>query len=564
MLPSSASSSAEARAPAHEVVVATNGTGDLSFTDVYRAHGEILTALEVFNDTVGQRAGERLQVLMRLDENSRALQASLCQQYLNNPAALNQAENTLWNRIFSLYWQLKRGYRALIREHNANSGDRQTKSNLALITVRALHYSAASFKWGYFRHMPVDPKIWQSLHRLYRTSERGGFTSQRIRLYDHTEHTSCSEEYIRILLLDLLSPLSLVPTQIEIADQWLRRRVKSVRLDDTYASDKHLFYVDLAESAGARKVDSNLKGDKLRFLAMDELLGRIDDIIAGSGDLASLSRLNVVEDWQQVMNLELASPVRAQWSSMSTMRPHPREAVQRTQKLFQHFRTHWSGVAYKRQHSREDLRQIVEVACDLPAICRTLMSAAAQGRTDGNQDTPASEELMALPEYWTVQNRSEVGYGFCASAEAQGRIRVGGLVGLRDGNPAGGWEIGAIRRIAHASLDEIAVGVETLTRAPKLVQLCGMGRLVLAGGKEHASTGGQEIHAVTAILLSGIDDSTTAGRLILPIADYPTRIIDLRDGDCSFRIRLATVLERTENWILVEFDVVNTSDREES
>jgi cyclic-di-GMP-binding protein len=521
------------------------------FLEAYRAHGEILAALESFNNSVEVPGGERLQMLMRLDESSRGLQECLCQEYFHHPVALNQLESTLWNRIFSLYWQFMRGYRALIREHNANPGSRQAKFNLALITARALHYSGASFKWGYIRHVPVDPKTWQSLHNLYRTSERGSFTSHRIRLYENTEHTSCSEEYLRILLLDLLSPLSLSPAQIEIADQWLRRRVKSVRLDDAYAANKHWFYVDLAEAAGPRKVGSGVTGKKLRFLAMDELLGRIDDIIAGSGDLASLSRLDVVEDWQQVMNLELASQARAQWSAMSAMRPHPREATQQTQRLFQLLHARWSDDGYKRRHSREKVRQIVEVACDLPAICASLLSEEAKGPPGGNPDAPVSEEAVNLPKHWAVQNRSEGGYGLCARAEAQGRIRVNGLVGLKDGSQVGGWEIGAIRRISYESPEEIAVGVETLSRVPKRVELRCTGKLGVAGRKDHPGLDGQETPMVEAVLLSDIADPNMPGSLILPIADYPSRIMDLRDGDHTYRIRLATVLERTENWFRV-------------
>jgi hypothetical protein len=544
----------------HDADEAPSEAEEVPLREIYRAHGEILTALESFNDAVGQPVGERLKTLMRLDENSRALQERLCQQYLNNPAALNQVEHTFWNRIFSLYWQLTRGYRALVREHNANPGDQQIKSNLTLITARALHYSAASFKWGYFRHLPVGPRTWQGLHQLYRTSEHGGFTSQTIRLYEHTDLTSCSEEYVRILLLDLLSPLSLSTTQIEIADQWLHSRVKSVRLEKAYARDKHLFFVDLAGASGARKIDASLKGDKLRFLAMDELLGRIDDIIAGAGDLASLSRLNVVRDWQQVMHLELASPARAQWSAMSVMRPHPREAAQQTRKLFQHCRTQWSGLGHNRQHSREDARQVIEVACDMPAICGSLLEEGANGLRGRNQNAPAAEGSMTLTEEWVVLNRSEGGYGLCASAEAQRRVRVGGLLGLRGGNPAGGWEVGAIRRIIVTSADEMAVGVETLSRAPKLVELCGLGGFAPAGEESDSRKDGHDTPAIKVIWLPSKDDPNAPGSLILPIAHYPSRIVDLRDGDRTYRIRLATVLERAEDWTRVDFETVSTDD----
>ena len=525
----------------------------MPFTEIYRAHGEILAALTSFNDNVGQSPGERLQTLMRLDEDGRDLQQILCKQYFNQPATLNQVENSLWSRIFSLYWQLKRGYRALIREHRDNPGGWQTRSNLALITTRALHYSAATFKWGYFRHAPVDPKVWRSLHKLYRASEQGRFATQRIKLYEGGEHTSCSAEYVRILLLDLLGPLSLSPTQIEIADQWLRRQAKSVLLEEVCDIDRHLFYVDFAEAAGPRKFSRGVSGAKMRYLAMAELLGRIDDIIAGACDLVSLSRLEVVEDWQQAMNIELASPTRTQWASRSVMRPHPREAAKQTQKLFEHFRTQWSGNGHKRQHSREDVCQTVEVVCDFPAICTRLRRGADEIQAGSQPKDRSIDESSDDAGQWTLQNRSGGGYGLSTGYHAQGRIRVGGLLGLEIGSEAEGWEIGAIRRIIVASADEIAVGVETLSSAPKLVELSGMGGLQLAEGKNHTGTESLKAPPVEAILLSPMAELNASGSLILPVADYPSRIIDLHDGDRSYRIRLTNVLERTEDWIQVEF-----------
>jgi hypothetical protein len=106
----------------------------------------------------------------------------------------------------------------------------------------------------------------------------------------------------------------------------------------------------------------------------------------------------------------------------------------------------------------------------------------------------------------------------------------------------------------------MAVGVETLSRAPKLVELCGLGGFAPAGEESDSRKDGHDTPAIKVIWLPSKDDPNAPGSLILPIAHYPSRIVDLRDGDRTYRIRLATVLERAEDWTRVDFETVSTDD----
>jgi len=168
----------------------------------------IVNALNLFNSSTEPLNRERLKVLMRLDESCQGLQSSLCRQYLKNQKALKHAEQALWKEIFALYWHLAHGYQAFLREIVSNRGESELGDELPLITTRAMHYFGMEVKWRYFHQEAMAPNMWRRLHKMYRISESANFTGERVELADGTA-TTCGDEYLQILLLDLLTPTSL-------------------------------------------------------------------------------------------------------------------------------------------------------------------------------------------------------------------------------------------------------------------------------------------------------------------------------------------------------------------
>src|SRR2546426_11917163 len=72
-------------------------------------------------------------------------------------------------------------------------------------------------------------------------------------------------------------------------------------------------------------------------------------------------------------------------------------------------------------------------------------------------------------ESWVVENVSAGGFGAIVPQAKGDWLRVGALLAMQ---PDGGnnWLVGAIRRVNRTSAQEARVGIESLSRAPKVVK----------------------------------------------------------------------------------------------
>lgn len=302
--------------PLGSLKAATVWMHELPMGDAFAAHEKLVQALREFNEKAGFPSLERLHALMHIDEGAQELQRSLVQQYLLNPRMSRQMESRLWNAIYTFSWQLARAYHIFIMAYVGNPNSSEIRHEVPLITARAIRHFAMQAKWRYFRYEAIGAKLWKHVHNLYRLAEYEEFERKHFHLYPQCQrNTTCAEEYLQLLSLDVLNTNSLFPKQIEMVDLWLDNWSAVLKLDKTYDPERHVFSVNLGEDKGPHRVRKAEHGDMLRFWGGDDLVARVEQDKDALRHGETPAKLGLGEDCRLPACLEFIAQITEQWSS---------------------------------------------------------------------------------------------------------------------------------------------------------------------------------------------------------------------------------------------------------
>ncbi len=485
----------------------------LPLKDEYQAHRMLVNALNLFNSSTEPLNKERLKVLMRLDDGSQAMQHSLCLRYFENRDVRQNVEQTLWKEIYALYWHMAQGYQAFIREYLDDLENHETRKELPLITARALHYCAMEIKWRYFHQEPIQPAMWKRLHKLYRLSESHGFANAKVKLDVDGMTGTCMQIYISILMLDMLAPTSLRPAQIEQIEIWLKRWGNTMSLDNHRESSLHTHGVDLSNTAGACKLIPNMEWDKPRFWNIRPFLDKLGLVVKALQEGRPTDRFGIGRRCKGKECLELLEQMSSLWMRSVAARIYPRDAAD---------------------------EKMVEVLCGIDMVLASLEGVPPE------QSCANSVTSMK----WPLKNESDHGYGLSLDAASCNHATIGKLVGLRQLDDPGKWLVCALRWMSNVTQDQVSMGLEKLSDAPRVVSI----QPLLPSDQLDVVP---SAHVMKALFLPNVDAVGMSSSLVVPTAEFATnRLLDLHDQNLAYKIRLTVVLEKSEDWSRVKFDIM--------
>jgi hypothetical protein len=151
-------------------------------------------------------------------------------------------------------------------------------------------------------------------------------------------------------------------------------------------------------------------------------------------------------------------------------------------------------------------------------------------------DGPGTTDTSGT-ETWVVENVSAGGFGASIPEIKGDWLNIGCLLGLQ---PEGGdnWVLGVVRRLHRAIPQKGSVGVQTIAKSAKLVQL------------NSARGTGVE----TGILLSDGSESLGEARVLLPAGAFvPGQNLEYRKGNQTCLLMPQTVLASGEEYEVVRF-----------
>jgi hypothetical protein len=520
---------------------ATIWVQELPHKDVRRAQSEIVKTVAGMNQKVAKSLKERIKVLLYLDEKASSLQELLCSEYMSH---IGQPEDTSEKSslptILGFWDEMATAYNLCVRAF-AKDPSSKLWDQIPLITAKALHYHAMQAKWSHLRYLPVEPQVWRNLHRLYLFAEREDFDKTPLHLFPGQDETSCVAEYVQPLLLQLAGTENLLPSQIEMIDKWLDSWASSVTVEATFRPHRQLFAVNTGEGRPAMKLRRNMVGEKYHYLSTALLLITIQKVVEQlmSGEIPA--RLKLSENCRLPTCLDLIELVRKRWACLGTTRQHERQASEKSAQVVQ-------GFAAILTQLKPGARARAAAGGGGEVVNVHVTQLAQEGADHGATVLTAAEPELFAPtlKHWVIENESQSGFGVAFDADQGTSLKIGMLVGLKPFSKKH-FCIGIVRRINNDPSGKVYVGLQTLSQTPILVKL---------GAAPSDASGGTRV--TEAVYLPEAPQIQLA-RGLLVSRDFfaPAKAAQLSAQGKSYSIRLRQALEQSDDFALVNFDVLS-------
>jgi hypothetical protein len=188
-----------------------------------------------------------------------------------------------------------------------------------------------------------------------------------------------------------------------------------------------------------------------------------------------------------------------------------------------HLALYWSHKPPERKHQRHRVKSRLNVVHGYDGVLAVLGAAP-------NNDSSGAET-------WIVENVSAGGFG-AGIPELKGDwLKIGCLLALQ---PEGGdnWVLGVVRRLQREIPQKGSVGIQTIAKSARLVQLG------VSGG-----AGGE-----TGILISDGTESPGEARVLLRAGVFvPGQNMEYRKGELACLLMPQGVIDRGEEYEVVKF-----------
>lgn len=365
--------------------------------------------------------------VLKVDEAVMPLMRRLGRDYLAQARANRQAERRLWDVCHAYWVELSTAYDRVLAQIAA---DKKTAEDLAsercLLTMRALHAHANRLKWDQFRYGPISPAFWSTLGALFLASEQEKRLQKALPLYPGTAPTTARDEYLKALLFHASAMDKLLPVEIELAERLIAHFLASFTLTRELRPD-NAYWVDVSKALPPTR------------------LARVPDptptlyFFNGSAALAGITimQVRIEADNRLPADLNLGGQYE------------PSQVIP----VLAHLAACWSPQPPIRKESRHQFKTRLSVVHGLADAI-----ACLGGRLGDNDKVEA----------WVADDVSLGGVGAQVPLRPSDWIGIDTLVAMQ---PEGGdnWLLGVVRRFVRSTQDNGQVGIETISKAPRMV-----------------------------------------------------------------------------------------------
>ncbi len=484
--------------PMADVREARKLLGELPTGDALKCADELSHWLESVMAEEGFKPEYRAQLVQLLDETAQTHLRKLARDYMASPRLAKFQEIRLWKAIFDYWRQAALAYAGCIDLYAAGAkGADALKGGMPLLLARALRALAAQMKWSYVRYGPADQSVWGVIAKVYALAETRKFAQSAVTLYPGIPGESTPElEFLKAVMLSASSPDSLLPLEMELCERMIAHFCASftVRLD---LQPDSAYWIDLATSrAPLRLARAPQHAPTLRFFAAGKALEHLESLI---------------------QTIKTTGNVPAQVNLGGS---YPAETVL---DVLNHLALYWSPKSPERKHQRHRVKSRLNVVHGYDGVLAMLGGA------------PSQEGSGA--ESWIVENVSAGGFG-AGIPEIKGDwLKIGCLLGLQ---PEGGdnWVLGVVRRLQREIAQKGSVGIQTIAKSARLVQLS------VSGG-----AGGE-----TGILIGDGSESPGEARVLLRAGVFvPGQNMEYQRDDMNCLLMPQGVVESGDEYEVVRF-----------
>ncbi|MCA1977774.1 MAG: hypothetical protein LDL19_00915 [Thiobacillus sp.] len=538
--------------PLTNLKAATRWLDSLPVGDAFKCQQSILEEIRRFNENSSEITKDRLAVLMLLDEKSRDLQDTLVRQYLRNPRMSRPVESQLWHAVYSLYWEVARGYHTFVLHFARGSGKTPHESHIPLVTLRAIRIFGQLLKWRAVRYLAAGEKLWLRLHNLYRVAENEGFHKTEIQAYADESGCTCETAYLHILMLHLANSGTLYPRQLDLLDRWLCGWHAHLQLDARPDVERHTFAVDLSADHGPRRIRKTDSDKPMRYWTTATLLDKLREIQNALREGGIPAELGLTESARTSESLDLLDHLQHHWAALSSreQRRAPRESVKRLVDVAHGLNTIISQIKLADAPRPGASPYGTGINYNEADDVQVYGFVTERTRERASQMQMPAPRVSSEVERWVMQDESDCGYGAVVESRDRDWLRVGTLLGVK-AHDSPTWKLGIVRRLSRFNDETSSVGIETLAEVPSLAMLY---EAVTSSGYTVNGLDNSGANLPNASLwLTGASNSL----IIDPVHYMPGKVFQINGPQDQRFISLGRPLERSEGWIRVAVDPVN-------
>jgi len=517
--------------------------------DALAVHGAVLVGLGRLAERDAKRTPARLEAVFCVDRFTDPLRKNLTAQYLEHSNRSTRVENQLWQALFDLTQGFLLCYQAFAREVADHAQSNKWQSLLPELIARQIMHQGLDAKIRLFRYEQWIPAKWSDLHSPFQMACSAQIERQPVAVLPGGGLTTIEQEYLRVLVLQLMNSGNLTPRHLEWIAEQLSEWCTPLRLN-IESSIVTTFYVDLASRTGLkRRTPQPLEG---RVLFLD------------TRPLHAVLMQNVVMLDQKVRNNPLSdrTPRRADQLNLlsklaSQVDPEFKPLARRGERTSAEGSVDAIiGFAKIAAFLRDDEMQPFIEGKRSPSTFGETIEIATFGRMRNENARAMEVARRRLANYavpggaWDVRDVSQTGFRLIAPMSVINAVTLGTLAAIRPQTQLR-WTLGIVRRMKRLTTERAEIGLQVIANNLVGVELTETKR----AEPDYSIEG--EVPTVNSRRFNGLflslkkrDSETAVQTLVVPPGEYqPGKRLHMSVARSSQRIAFGRVLEQHLDWV---------------
>jgi len=525
--------------------------------DPMAVHAALLTELGRVADRSAKRTPARLGALFAVDAGTDALRQTLTKQYLEQAARSNGVENQLWKALFELSQAFLACYSTFSAEaHAANAGPKWQPLLPELIARQVMHH-ALDARTRLYRYEQWIPAKWSDLHALFQAACALEVDRKPVPALNARTVTTIEHEYLRALVLQLLSAVSLAPRNLDWVWEQLSEWCAPLRLT-VEPSSLTSFYIDLRGRGGLkRKAGNPLEGSVL-FLDTHPLHAMLmQSVVLLEQKLRHhpLSERSPMRGEQLRLMSKLAAQIDPEFKPL-TRKGERSTAVGTVDAIVGFSRI--AGFLHDRDLSPTARLEVRESSFDEG------LELATFGRLRNEHARVLESARRRLANFataggpWEIRDKSQSGYRLVAPMSVINTLNLGTLAAIRMQGQTE-WTLCLVRRMKRLTSERAEIGLQVIAHNLVGVELGEQKRGDDAYSVDGVvpNVGDRRFHGLF-LSLNKRGSDTPIHTLIMPPGEYQQgKRVRMRTVDRSYPVAFGRLLERNAEWLWATLDTVD-------
>jgi hypothetical protein len=517
--------------------------------DPLAVHAAIMVELGALSERTARRAPSRLEAVFYLDAHAEQLRRALTAQYLEHSSRSSRVESQIWQAMFDLAQGFLLCYQAFARDAGEHAQNNKWQPLLPELIARQIIHQGLDAKIRLYRYEQWIPARWTDLHSLFQVACSSQIERIPVAALPNGTLTTIEQEYLRVLLLQLVNAGNLSPRHVEWVAEQLSEWCAPLRLA-IEGSSMTSFYVDLGSRTGLkRRTPHPLEG---RVLFLD------------TRPLHAVLMQNVVMLEQKVRNDPLSERTSRRADQLnlltklaSQVDPEFRPVTRRGE------RTTASGtvdaiVGFTKISSflrDEEIGPLMD-SRSRSGNFGDSVEIATFGRMRNEQARTEEDARRRLATYaapggaWEVRDVSQTGYRLVAPMVVINAVTLGTLAAMRAQGQAL-WALGIVRRMKRLTTERAEIGLQIIANNLVGVELAEQRRSDsdYSVDGENSTVNSRRFQGLFLSLRKRASD-TAIQTLIVPAGEYQAgKRVRMSAAKSSHPIAFGRLLEQQPDWI---------------